>query len=272
VATTAQAHRVFVLSRSRDLDHPNRGRRGQCRNRLHAALVRKIVSSHPVRASNVRSHGVRSARSSHAGNSAPRASDLHGQNAHAAALIAEDRPGRGPSTKREAPRVLPGASKGHRGRRRNLLHAALARQIVSSSPARASNVRSRGIRSARSSHGRNSAPRANALHGQSTHAAALIAEAQGPSTKREAPRALPGAKVSLLPLIADHLELRVAIPGIRAAAGRAGREGFKFQSFKVSRDAGGARCQRRATPAEFDRVCGAFHFTPARCNGRHAAP
>lgn len=221
---TARAHRAFIPVRSRGHNHLNSGHRQQewepphvARDPLWAAIERKIVGSLPVRARIVRRRGVRSARSGHA----PRASALHGQSAHTAALIAkvrpvrgpstepepqadaavlivEAQPGRGPSTRREAPRALRGASKGHRGRRRVLRHAELARQIVSSSRVRARTVRSHDGRSARQ--GRNSAPRASALRGQSAHAVALIAEARpgrGPSIRHAAPRVLRGAEASL---------------------------------------------------------------------------
>jgi hypothetical protein len=248
---TARAHRAFIPVRSRGHNHPNNDQRQQewepphvARDPLWAALERKIVGSLPVRARIVRSPGVRSARSSHAGNLTLRASALHGQNAEAAALIAkaqrerdpstepepqadaavliaEARPGRGhstshevpadaalliaqgqpglgPSTRRETPRARPEASRGHRGRRRVPLHAGLVRQIVSSSPARARIVRNHGGRSARQ--GRNSAPRASDLRGQSAHGVALIAEARpgrSRSIRHAAPKALRGAEASL---------------------------------------------------------------------------
>ncbi len=279
---TAQARRVFIPVRSRGHNRPNNGHRRRewepphvARDLLRAAVGRKIVGSLPVRARIVRRRGVRSARSSHAGNSAPRTSALLVQNAEAAALIAEaqaergpltsreaqaeaavliaedrpelgpstehepqaeavvliaeDRPERGASTRREAPRARPEASKGHRGRHRVLLHAALVRQIVSSSPAHARIVRSRGVRKGSSNRGRNSAPRANDLRGQSAQAVALIAEAQpgrGPSTRIEAPRVLPGAGASPWPVIADHLGLRVVSRGIKAVASRAAARGY----------------------------------------------
>ncbi len=70
---------------------------------LHAQLARQIVNSSPARA---RIDG-RSARQGR--NSTPPASALRGQSAHTVALIAEDQPGQGPSTRHEAPRVQPEA-------------------------------------------------------------------------------------------------------------------------------------------------------------------
>ena len=87
----------------RTLHWAGRSRRGLRPSRLRVALVRKIGSSFPVRASSAPSRGVRSARSNRALNSVPRASDRNGP--YAPAPIAEDQLERVPSTRRAIPRV-----------------------------------------------------------------------------------------------------------------------------------------------------------------------